>query len=94
MSPENAAAQCVQCGTPWDDSLYCPPCEEILAEIEACPSCGGTTDAPGDLCPVCVEIYTEIEACPSCGGTTDAPGDLCPPCVEIQEEYCAEDETA
>jgi hypothetical protein len=81
-----------QCGTPWDDSLYCPPCQDILAEIEACPVCGGVSDAPGDLCPPCDEIRAEIEACPGCGGVSDTPGDLCPVCVEIQEECCAEEE--
>jgi hypothetical protein len=50
---------CAMCGEPWAGSTYCPPCEEIVEELEACPDCGGKTPDPGERCPACDEIHAE-----------------------------------
>jgi len=69
------------CGGPWTGSLYCPPCEDLIQEIEdeimACPRCGRRAPDEGSLCPACEE-----ETCRSCRGPTDGTGALCPPCQE------------
>lgn len=51
--------RCAMCGKPWPDGLYCPPCQEVVEEIEACPGCGGKTPDPGELCPCCEDIRDE-----------------------------------
>ena len=55
--------QCAGCGIPWDDSQYCPACQEdsdeLRAWLAACPGCGGTSPDPGDLCPACAESVAE-----------------------------------
>jgi len=80
--------RCASCGVPWTESLDCPPCQEMIDEIEreimACPRCGGATPAPGVLCPGC-----EADACPHCRGVTPDPGELCPPCPEALDAILA-----
>ena len=45
--------RCAGCGMPWEESRYCPWCEEERQATFACPGCGGTSPDPGEWCPAC-----------------------------------------
>jgi hypothetical protein len=53
--PRDDDDHCASCGVPWTESLNCPPCQDIIDEIMACPGCGGSTPDPGESCPACEE---------------------------------------
>jgi hypothetical protein len=83
--PLCADDRCASCGVQWTESTYCPPCQDIIDEIEheimACPRCGGRTPDEGQLCPGCEE-----DACPLCLGVTPDPGAPGPPCQDALDE--------